>query len=207
MTSNRADRPAERAPGRASDFISGSAPDRGRAQTANLLGALALVLTDQTSGTLAVTGFSGSAAAALCALHQFLDRPSLDRLRQVLGLTPSGAVRLVDRMAEAGLVTRSPGTDGRSRSVVLTEAGRREAERIQQLRAATLAAPLAGLSAADQNVLHALLGRVLAGVVADKDGGAWICRLCDLRACGRAAGECPTANAAAEKYGPPGESE
>jgi rubrerythrin len=39
--------------------------------------------------------------------------------------------------------------------------------------------------------------------VRNKDGGAWICRLCDLEACDRAAGRCPTANAAAAKYGRP----
>jgi hypothetical protein len=33
-------------------------------------------------------------------------------------------------------------------------------------------------------------------------GGPWICRLCDVNACGRAAGHCPAANAAAE-YGQP----
>jgi DNA-binding MarR family transcriptional regulator len=74
---------------------------------ANLLGALALVITDQTSAAIAAAaGQSGSATAALSALHHFLDRPTLDRLRQVLGPTPSGAVRLVDRLADAGLVTR-----------------------------------------------------------------------------------------------------
>ena len=38
-------------------------------------------------------------------------------------------------------------------------------------------------------------------VVTGKDGGAWICRQCDLAACERATGRCPAANAAAAKYG------
>ena len=46
-----------------------------------------------------------------------------------------------------------------------------------------------------------VMGRVMAGVVSEKDGGAWLCRMCDLTACGRDTGHCPTANAAAEKYG------
>ncbi|HKT04915.1 MAG TPA: hypothetical protein VJT31_35825, partial [Rugosimonospora sp.] len=66
-----------------------------------------------------------------------------------------------------------------------------------------LARALDGLTAAERATLHQLLGRVMAGVVRDKEGGAWICRLCDLRACGRDEGHCPTANAAAAKYGPP----
>jgi rubrerythrin len=40
----------------------------------------------------------------------------------------------------------------------------------------------------------------MANVVDRKDRGAWICRLCDLGACGRAEGHCPAASAAAAKY-------
>jgi DNA-binding MarR family transcriptional regulator len=171
---------------------------------ANVLGALALVLADQTAGAVAgVAGQSASAAAALSALHQFLDRPTIERLRQVLGLTPSGAVRLVDRLVGAGLVARGPGEDGRSRSVSLTPRGRRVAARVSAARAATLSGALAGLSAKERTTLGGLLDRVMANVVQAKDGGAWICRLCDLTACERAEGHCPAANAAREKYGPP----
>jgi DNA-binding MarR family transcriptional regulator len=166
-------------------------------RTANVLGAVALVVTDQT----ALAGQSPSAAAALSALHQFLDHPTLDQLRKVLGLTHSGAVRLVDRLADAGLVTRGAGGDGRSRSVELTDAGRRVAAQITTERAAVLSGALDGLSAAEQDTLHALLGRVMTNMVNAKDGGAWICRLCDLTACGRPDGQCPAANAAAVKYG------
>jgi hypothetical protein len=62
---------------------------------------------------------------------------------------------------------------------------------------------LAGLSDNQRRALHGLLGKVMAGLVWEKDGGAWICRLCDLEACGRDGGHCPTANAAAARYGPP----
>jgi DNA-binding MarR family transcriptional regulator len=171
---------------------------------ANVLGALALVLADHTAGAIAgAAGQSTSAAAALSALHEFLDRPTIDRLRQVLGLTPSGAVRLVDRLVAAGLVARGPGEDGRSRSVSLTARGRRAAARVSAARAATLTGALAGLSAKERATLGGLLDRVMANVVRAKDGGAWICRLCDLTACERADGHCPAANAAREKYGAP----
>jgi DNA-binding MarR family transcriptional regulator len=171
---------------------------------ANVLGALALIVTDQTAQTVAaMAGQSVSGAAALSALHQFLDRPTLDQLRKVLGLTHSGAVRLVDRLAGAGLVTRGSGDDGRSRSVALTEAGQRVAERITAARAALLSDALGGLSPTERRTLHTLLGRVMANIVHSKEGGAWICRLCDLDACGRADGHCPAANAATAKYGQP----
>lgn len=100
---------------------------------ANLLGALALAVTDRTSAAVvAACGQSPAAAAALSALHHFLDRPRIDLLGQVLGLTPSGAVRLVDRLAEAGYVTRTPGGDRRSRVVSLTAKGRRAAGRVDR---------------------------------------------------------------------------
>lgn len=169
---------------------------------ANVLGALALVVTDQTA--VAITQASGqslSGTAALCALHQFLDHPSLDELRRVLGLTPSGAVRMIDRLVEAGLVTRGPGTDRRSRSLALTAAGRRAAKRIAAARSGVLQSLLNGLSPAQRESISSTLGVLLESVVADKEGGAWICRLCDLVACERAAGRCPAANAAAAKCG------
>ena len=171
---------------------------------ANLLGALALVVTDQTAQTVAAAaGQSVSAAAALSALHHFLDRPTLDQLRKVLGLTPSGAVRLVDRLADAGLVTRGTGGDGRSRSVLLTEAGKRAAQQITAARAALLRSVLDELSPAERETLHSLMSQIMASVVGSKEGGAWICRLCDLDACGRPAGHCPAAGAAAAKYATP----
>jgi DNA-binding MarR family transcriptional regulator len=168
---------------------------------ANLLGALALVITDQTAQAVAAAaGQSVSAAAALSALHHFLDGPTIDQLHKVLGLTPSGAVRLVDRLAAAGLVTRGPGDDGRSRSVVLTDHGLRAARQVTVARAAMLSSLLDELSPAERETLHSLMSRIMAGVVGSKEGGAWICRMCDLDACGRASGHCPAASAAAAKY-------
>ncbi|MBV9204985.1 MAG: MarR family transcriptional regulator [Actinobacteria bacterium] len=171
---------------------------------ANVLGALALVITDQTAqAAAAAAGQSVSAAAALSALHHFLDRPTLDQLHKVLGLTPSGAVRLVDRLADAGLVTRVTGDDRRSRSVVLTDAGKQVARQVTMARAALLSSLLEELSPAERQTLHALMSRVMASAVRSKEGGAWTCRLCDLDACGRASGHCPAANAAAAKYANP----
>jgi DNA-binding MarR family transcriptional regulator len=168
---------------------------------ANLLGAVALAISDLTGQAVAAAaGQSASAAAALSALDQFLDRPTLGQLHSVLGLTPSGAVRLVDRLADAGLVTRGSGDDGRSRSVALTEAGDQAARQIAAARAALLGGALAGLSPAERDTLHSLLSKVMATVVSSKQGGAWTCRLCDIGACGRASGHCPAANAAAARY-------
>lgn len=172
------------------------------AREANVLAALAQAISDRAaSAVVATTGLSLSAAAALSALHQFLDRPTVDQLRGVLGLTHSGAVRLVDRLTESGLVTRGAGDDKRSRTVTLTAEGRAVAERVRAARVAVVDDLLVDLAAAERRTLGRLLDRLMSGVVHRKDGGAWICRLCDLAACRRSAGRCPAANAAAEKYG------
>jgi DNA-binding MarR family transcriptional regulator len=168
-------------------------------RTGNVLGALALVVTDQTDRAVAArSGQSPSSAAALSALLEFLDQPTVDAFRRVLGLTPSGAVRLVDRLADAGLVTRGPGADGRSRAVTLTEAGRAVATEVSAARAAVLAEMTNGLTAAELDSLHGLLSTVMGNAVRSKSGGGWICRMCDLAACERDLGHCPAANAAQE---------
>jgi DNA-binding MarR family transcriptional regulator len=182
------------------------------ATEANALGALALVLADRTTDAVAAaSGQSLTAAAALSALHHFgaregaardsvLERPTIDLLRQVLGLTPSGAVRLVDRLVEAGYAVRGPGVDGRSRTVALTPEGRRAADRVTQARAAVLRDALAPLSPADRTALGQLLGRMFTGLARGPGATRWICRLCDTTACGRDAGHCPVANAVAARF-------
>lgn len=171
------------------------------AATANVLGALSQVITDQTViAVAAATGQSPTSAAALSALTEFLDRPTVDQLRKVLGLTPSGAVRLVDRLAGAGLVTRGAGSDGRTRSVTLTERGKRLAAEINSARRRVLDEMLDGMTTPERETLHGLMSRVMANAVQLKDGGAWICRLCDLETCERGLGRCPAALAARQKY-------
>ena len=173
-----------------------------RAATANVLGAVALAVADQIPATVTPAGGrSDSAAATLSALYHFPGHPTVDRLGQVVGLTHSRAVRLVDRLAGAGLVERVPGTDRRSRSVRLTASGRRAARRVSDGRIAYLTSLLAGWFLAETGALHELLGRVMGQVVQHKRGGAWICRMCNLQACGRAEGNCRAANAAVIKYG------
>jgi DNA-binding MarR family transcriptional regulator len=170
-------------------------------QTANLLGALSLVLTDRMTDAMGEAGGRPeSAAAALAALLHFLDRPTVDRLRQVLGLTSSGTVRLVDRMTESGYIQRGPGNDGRSTAVTLTEAGLAAAERIAAARAEVLEGALAGLTGADREALRRILGTMLAGLIRGPGATRWICRLCDTGACRGAEGGCPVGNAARERY-------
>ncbi len=167
----------------------------------NVFGALSLVVADQAADAIAeAAGRSESAAAALSALLHFLDRPSVDRLRQVLGLTSSGTVRLLDRLEESGYVRRAPGADGRTTSVMLTEAGRRAAGRVSRARAAVLDRSLAVLTEDERATFEFLAGKVLVGMMRGPGATRWICRLCDIGVCRGAEGGCPVGNAARERY-------
>lgn len=159
------------------------------------------MLADGTADTISgPTGLAISDAVALSALHHFLDRPSIDRLATVLGLTHSGAVRLVDRLAAARLVTREAGGDGRTAAVVMTVEGNDRARLITDARARVLRDALAVLSVADRHTLDALLSKILTGLVREPGATRWICRLCDTGACGRSIGECPVASEARRRY-------
>src|SRR5689334_451524 len=131
---------------------------------ANLFGALALAVTDRMFDAAEASGESGTTAIALSALYQFLDHPTVDLLRRVLGLTSSGAVRLVDRLESAGWVRRVDAEDGRATAVRLTPAGRRIAKRITDARTGMLKQALSTLSPADIRELDRLVSLVLLGL-------------------------------------------
>ena len=125
----------------------------------------------------------------------------MDLLRQVLGLTSSGTVRLVDRMAESGYVQRGPGGDGRSTSVSLTGAGRAAAEAVTAARAGVLAGALDALSPAERETLRRLMSKLLAGLIRGPGAVRWICRLCDTGVCRGTEGGCPAGHAVRARYG------
>jgi DNA-binding MarR family transcriptional regulator len=170
---------------------------------ANLLGALALAVTDRTSAAMAAAGgVSESAATALLALHHFLDRPSIDRLRQVLGLTSSGTVRLVDSLVKAGYVRRKPGADARTTALALTASGRAAAKRIAAARAEVLGGVLAPLSGQERALLSDLVGRLLIGMMRPPGATRWNCRQCDTGLCRGTGDGCPVGNEARRRYFP-----
>jgi DNA-binding MarR family transcriptional regulator len=178
-------------------------PDR----LANLLGALAVAAADRIeTATDDAAGRGSAAPAALVTLHEFRDGGTVDELRRATGLSPSGGVRLVDRLEADGLVRRRPGRDGREVSVVLTAAGHRRAQRISAARRRSLAPLLDALDRDEQATFTRLLERVLGAETADRLAGyaagtppetGWLCRLCDPAACGRPDGRCPVASTAA----------
>lgn len=175
------------------------------AHLVNVAGAFALALADRIRDvTEATAGMSGAAPAALVALRQSLAGRTTEDLAQATGLTHSGAVRLVDRLVDAGLAERRPGRDGRSLSIVLTASGRALSRKVTMARATAIEESLDALNANDRHALSVLVDTLVGTVTVQRLDGrehgaeypGWLCRLCDFASCGRPLGQCPAANAA-----------
>src|SRR4051794_31412787 len=173
----------------------------------NLLAALALGVHDDTTRALeTATALSGSGPAALLALDEFLGGANVGRLADVLGLTHSGAVRLVALLEGQGLVERWAGEDRRSVEVRLTAAGRRRAAHARASRNDVVRRVVVGLDDADAAVLERVVTDLVAAAVEERmreraagRAGAWWCRTCDFGACGRPDGRCPAQMTAARR--------
>jgi MarR family transcriptional regulator, negative regulator of the multidrug operon emrRAB len=145
----------------------------------NAFGALSLAVADRMQEAMAgVAGHGASGPAALVALDGEAGGGSIDTLRRLLGITHSGTVRLVDRLAAAGLAERRVGSDARAVAVHLTPQGRRMARRVLAAREAALEQVLAPLSTAQRRQIEPLLAAMIDGL---QDGR--ICRLCDTVRC------------------------
>lgn len=165
----------------------------------NLLASLSLNLADETAAALErVSGLTGSATAGLLALEEFLDASHIGRLAEAVGLTHSGAVRLVSQLEAEGLAVRRVGADRRRVDVRLTARGRRHARAARAARDAVVRQTTSGLTEDEAATLEGLLAklievRVTARVADRKEerSTAWWCRTCDFSACGRPEGHCP----------------
>ena len=174
---------------------------------ANLVAAWSLAVADRVAIAAATAaGRGGQAPAALVALHEFAAGSTIDHLRQVLGISHSTAVRLVDGLVADGHVARTVNADDRrSVALTLTPAGSRAARRILAARQEAVRGTLAGLSERDRRSLMRLVEVLTAQLAELKLGEAargnapssgWLCRLCDFGACGRPVGLCPAARRA-----------
>lgn len=156
-------------------------------RTANLLGALALAVGDRIDAAAwAATQRAGETPAALVLLG-LTPGMSNERLRRILELSHPGTVRLVDRLVADGLVERRAARDAREVALHLTAAGRRCRNTLLKNRMSALRPLVTTLSAAEQEILAALLHKLLAAIPGDEVEMYTICRLCDERVCA----DCP----------------
>src|SRR5215471_6114726 len=149
----------------------------------NLLGALAVGLSDAISSAVeATTGHAGAMGAALAILAQ---EPGLgiEQLRVPLGRTQSATVRVVDQLVAEGYAERRPGRDQRSIAVFLTAKGTEAAARVLASREQALSDAVSPLTSSERKALAGALEKVLAQITSDRAHADLICRLCDLAAC------------------------
>jgi DNA-binding MarR family transcriptional regulator len=165
---------------------------------ANRLGAVALTLSDRlTEATEEAMGMVGGTPAALVSLHEWADGKSVDVLAETMRVSHSRAVRVVDRLEEAGLARREHDPkDGRRALVRIEPAGRKLAERALVARAQVLNEAVAYLDAADTRDLDRVVGALLDQTTRDERAAKETCRLCDAHACGHYEGDCPVSQAA-----------
>ncbi|MBP0493925.1 MarR family winged helix-turn-helix transcriptional regulator [Pararoseomonas indoligenes] len=80
-----------------------------------------------------------------------------------LSLDGSSVVRLLDSLEGAGLVERrGEGTDRRAKAIVLTEAGRSLASRVEEVSAAMRDEALAGLTEEEIAAAHRVMTQIMA---------------------------------------------
>jgi DNA-binding MarR family transcriptional regulator len=158
------------------------------ARTENVVGALALALSDALLRDAQDQAPEPGPAAAAIALLGHEPGMAIERLRRALGLSHPGAVRLVDRLVADGLVVRRPSpNDRRAVALYLTDAGRERCRAIQGARQRSLARALAALAPAEREALGLLAGKLLGALVENLDQAYSVCRLCDPGVCS----ECP----------------
>lgn len=152
-------------------------------RTANLLGALALALTDRLIEETETRAKHGAAApAALVSIGVAPGEP-IDRLARTLALSHSATVRLIDRLAADGLVARRSLPDGRAVGLHLTRTGAARRKAILEGRRRILDEALAPLSAKQQDSLTTLVETLLGRITSGRQSADHICRLCDEDAC------------------------
>jgi hypothetical protein len=118
-------------------------------------------------------------------------------LAETMRVSHSRAVRVVDRLEDAGLARReSDPSDGRRALVRLEPAGRELAERALEARSRVLLSAVAALDAPDVRDLERLLGTLLGATTVDVRAAKETCRLCDAHVCGHYEGACPVSQAA-----------
>lgn len=174
------------------------------ARLANLLGAWSLAVADRiTAAAAEAAGRGGQAPAALVALDQFAEGSTIEQLSDVLALTHSATVRLIDALVVDGhAVRRRRRGDARAVAVILTPSGRAAARRIGRARSQAVREVLGGLTKSQRRALTAMADRLTGDLVSLRleqraegkvPAGGWLCRLCDFEACGRPDGRCPAA--------------
>jgi DNA-binding MarR family transcriptional regulator len=151
---------------------------------ANLIGVFATTISTLIEREISEVG--GRSISHNSALVTIRNHPNdtIDMLSKVLGITHSGAVRLVDTLESEGRVERHrSGDDGRAVVLRLTAKGRSEANKVLRARGRVTKAFFEKLTAEQRAVLAPMLETALESFTDGHESARRICRLCDEGAC------------------------
>lgn len=152
-------------------------------RTANLLGALALALSDDMEAAVRErTGMSPTACAALATLGPY-PGATIGAVARVLGVTHSVAVRTIDDLVQKGHIARAEGDDRRQVKLRLTGKGTKLRSAILAARNAVLCNALAAVDAKDRRHFDTVVSALLTRVTSSRAKADHICRLCDEFVC------------------------
>jgi DNA-binding MarR family transcriptional regulator len=151
---------------------------------ANLVGALALTLTDRMVREMCKeAGLPESSVSALIVMHQ---RPAVnvDGVARVLNLAHSSTVRLINRLENAGLVSHRSGADRRNHELLLTHDGEKLVDRMLYRREQTVLELLQRDHFGEVDTSFVTeIERLLSIAACDPMACARICRLCNTKTC------------------------
>ena len=157
-----------------------------RSQIDNLLGALALKTHDALTLDFAGLGLRTATDAATLILLLQSDSASIGALADVLELSHSSTVRVVDRLEKRQLVSRvRQNDDARSVRLRLTKKGHTLATAALGARERTLRSLLSPLSAEELRQFGESLTKVLATATTGRTAADRLCRWCDETVCTR----------------------
>jgi DNA-binding MarR family transcriptional regulator len=150
---------------------------------ANLVAALALGIADRIRQTIEAGAERGAMASAALNTIGFFPGESIDALSKTLKLSHSGTVRLIDRLADEGLVERKKGNDGRSVALSLTRSGKKAFERLRAKRQQAASEIIDVLSANERTEMAQLAEKLLRWLTTDRASGDFVCRFCEIESC------------------------
>jgi len=123
---------------------------------------------------------------AAAALVQIDNEPgcSIEVVAGRIGLTHSATVRVIDKLAERGLVDKDRARkDARAQSLTLSKAGKRLAQQLHEARNQVADDLLAGLDPVQRTALEAAVSAILHRCVEPGREADVTCRVCDDRRC------------------------
>ncbi|MFI4986780.1 MAG: MarR family winged helix-turn-helix transcriptional regulator [Alphaproteobacteria bacterium] len=158
----------------------------------NKLGAFGVLISDAMEGALG--GLSPSAAALLLTVH-YRSSITITQLAEVAGIAQPTAVRVLDGLARRGWLERQSRI-GRTTPLLLTDAGKTQAQSLQAARLRAMGRLLAALPERERITFERALDTMLAAATTSRAFARTTCRLCDHAACvGRL---CPIGTRASE---------